>query len=92
MVKTSATIRNSAGIHVRPSALIIETVKDYPGKIILKTDQTETVLATAIDLLSLGLLKGQTIEIQVAGPQAKSMCTTLKDLFETEFDFPPRKK
>lgn len=91
MIRATATIRNSAGIHVRPSALIIETIKDYPGKIILKTDRMKTVLATAIDLLSLGLLRGDTVDIEVIGPQEKSICTKVKRLFETEFDFPPRK-
>jgi len=91
MMKTTATIRNSAGIHVRPSALIIEAIKDYQGKIILKTDRMEAKLATAIDLLSLGLLRGDTVDIEVIGPQEKSICTKLKVLFETKFDFPPRK-
>lgn len=90
MIKTSATIRNSAGIHVRPSSVIIEAIKDYPGKIMLKKNKTVIPLATAIDLLSLGLLKGDAVDIEVKGPQEKSMCTTLKGLFETEFDFPPR--
>jgi phosphocarrier protein HPr len=91
MCKTSATIRNSAGIHVRPSGLIIQTIKNYPGKITLSTKQMETELKTAIDLLSLGLLKGDSVVITVRGPRSKSMCTKLKALFETKFDFPPRK-
>jgi phosphotransferase system HPr (HPr) family protein len=91
MCKISATIRNSAGIHVRPSGLIIETINNYPGKIILHAKHMETVLKTAIDLLSLGLLQGDTVDIEVRGPHAQSMCARLKDLFETKFDFPPRK-
>jgi phosphocarrier protein HPr len=91
MVTTSATIKNKAGIHVRPSGIIIDTIKKYPGRITVKKNHTESALATAIDLLALGLLKGDTITIVVHGPGEQKFSEQLKTLFETEFDFPPRK-
>jgi phosphocarrier protein HPr len=91
MVKTSAVIKNKAGIHVRPSGLIIQAVKDFPGKIVIRKNHAESVLDTAIDLLALGLLRGDAITIEVHGPGEERLCTRLKELFETEFDFPPRK-
>ncbi len=91
MVKTSATIKNKMGIHVRPSGVIIQAVKDFPGKIVIGKNHSESVLATAIDLLALGLLKGDMITIEVHGPGEDRICARLKKLFETEFDFPPRK-
>jgi phosphocarrier protein HPr len=90
MVSREATIKNRAGIHVRPAGLIIEAVKNYPGKIVFKRNETQIVLGGVIDLLSFGLLKGDTLHIEVNGPKEKSVCTKLKKLLETEFDFPPR--
>jgi hypothetical protein len=43
-------------------------------------------------LISMGLRQGQGITIQVEGPDEEKVCRQLTELFETEFDFPPREE
>ncbi len=89
MVKTTAVIKNSAGIHVRPSGIIFETLKDYPGSIVIIVQGERYRLDSIMVLLALGLVKGSEIQIEVNGPDEKNKCKALKELFEKEFDFPP---
>jgi len=88
-VKT-ATIRNEAGIHCRPSACIVKVVEGYQGRIRVTSGDNAVDIRSMMSILSLGLPQGAEITIEVAGPEEESMCSRLVTLFETEFDFPPR--
>ena len=90
MVNNKATILNELGIHVRPSGLIITETQNYTGKILLKSKEIEIELNSIMDLLALGLMKNDTLEISVSGPEEEEFCLKLVKLFETNFDFPPK--
>ncbi len=90
MVKKHAVIRNSAGIHVRPSGIIFGQIKDYPGKIDIIFNGETHELNSIMVLLAMGLVKGSEIDIVVSGPDEEKQCTELCRLFEKEYDFPPQ--
>lgn len=90
MIVKKATIKNSAGIHCRPSALIIKSAANYAGKIAVQSSHGTCDLRSVLDLISMGLEKGARITVSVNGPDEEAFCQKLIDLFETEFDFPPR--
>ncbi len=90
MVKRHAIIRNSAGIHVRPSGIIFKNIKDYPGEIDIVFNGETYRLNSIMVLLAMGLVQGSEIDIIVTGPEEKKKCDELCGLFEKEFDFPPR--
>ena len=89
MIEQKAVIRNSAGIHCRPSALIIKSTAGYAGKIAVKSEHGTCDLRSVLDLISMGLDHGSRITIRVDGPDEAAYCRKLVDLFQTEFDFPP---
>ena len=90
MVELPAIIRNSAGIHCRPSAVIIKEAMNYPGVIRVTANSRESDLRSVMSLLALGLHQGTDITIRVSGPDEQEFCRKLVDLFQTHFDFPPR--
>ncbi len=95
MFSRKVTVRNRAGIHVRPSTLILNAVRGYGGKILLKAKGIESELnkpAAALDLLAMGLGCGETAELSVSGPDEENFGKELSDLFEKHFDFPPREE
>jgi phosphotransferase system HPr (HPr) family protein len=51
----------------------------------------ETDLQDHMGLLAMGLCKGDTVEIRVWGNNEEEVCEELVELFERNFDFPPRK-
>jgi len=88
MVKKQAVIQNSAGIHVRPTGLIIEEARKYNCSISVLAKGMESPLTDHLGLLSLGLCEGDSVEISVDGDGAEEAAAAMVDLFERHFDFP----
>lgn len=86
------TIRNKAGIHCRPSGVILNAVRDeFPDhRFRLSAPAGEIELESMLDLLSLGLARGVEARLTVEGPDPDRALKRIGDLFEYEFDFPPR--
>ena len=90
MVHTEAVVQNEAGIHCRPSAILVKEGCAYEGDILVTANSGTCTLKSALELIMLGLEKGAAVKIQVSGPDEEAMAKKLVELFETHFDFPPR--
>ena len=90
MIEMSATVQNELGIHCRPSAVLLEAAKNYPGEITVTASTGSTKMQSVLELISLGLFRGAKVTIRVAGPDEEGMCRRLAEMFERHFDFPPR--
>ena len=93
MQERVVTIRNTAGIHCRPSGVILTTIKnEFPDHRFQLTaaDGTVTELDSILALISVGLSKGTSALLQVEGIDEDRAIKRIGDLFEFEFDFPPR--
>jgi len=90
MVKNKAIINNNAGIHVRPSGVILKEMGTYTGQINITSNETTVELNSVMSLLTLGLMKGDEIEISVTGSDEENVCLQVKELMEKIYDFPPR--
>ncbi|AKJ63304.1 HPr family phosphocarrier protein [Kiritimatiella glycovorans] len=88
MVSAKAVVTNSAGIHCRPSAKIVEEARDYPGTITVAHGNEATELGSVLELISLALEQGAEVSITVEGPDEERVCERFRELFETHFDFP----
>ncbi len=88
------TIRNKAGIHCRPSGVILNAVRqEFPGHAftVRNADGMESELDSILSLISLSLGCGACAELSVEGPDEDLAVRRIGDLFEHEFDFPPRR-
>jgi len=90
MVEATATIRNSAGIHCRPSAAIVKGVGDYPGRLEISTANGTSDPRSIMGLLSLCLEVGTRVRIVVDGPDETATALRLVELLEMHYDFPTR--
>jgi phosphotransferase system HPr (HPr) family protein len=91
-VTAKAVIRNAAGIHCRPTAVIVKEARIFDTETIsvIAPSGVHANPVSAIELLSLGLDQGAEVTIEVSGEQAEACCAKMVQLFETNFDFPPR--
>lgn len=88
------TVRNNAGIHCRPSGVILTAIKnEFPDHHfqLLTADGSVTDVDSILALISLALTKGTSATLQVEGVDEERAVKRIGDLFEYEFDFPPRK-
>jgi phosphocarrier protein HPr len=90
MITKKAIIQNENGIHVRPSQVISTRMMGYTGAVTITTHQLSISDMNIISIISLGLIKGDAITITVEGPDEEQTGNRLVELFETEYDFPPR--
>lgn len=90
MIEVKAVVQNEAGIHCRPSAILVKAGCAYEGDIHVAADSGTCNLKSALELIMLGLEKGAEVHIQVSGPNEEEEAKKLVELFETHFDFPPR--
>ncbi len=91
MVEKAAVVKNSAGIHVRPSGVIIEVVKQYSASISAEANGLSVELNSVMSLLSLGLVQGDEVRLRVDGKGEEEIADRLVELFEKDYDFPPRR-
>jgi len=88
MVETEAIIKNEAGIHCRPTALITQAAAQYSGAVTVLAPAGSCRLGSALELMMLGLECGTRITLQVEGPEEAAAAQRFKELLEREFDFP----
>lgn len=92
MIETTAVIKNEAGIHCRPTAIIIQEAAKCNETITITAESGSCVLGSALDIMMLALQQGTEITLQVEGPNEEEVAKKFKDLFETNFDFPDAAK
>ena len=92
MQKREIRIRNNAGIHCRPASVILNAInKDFPDTSFkLLSGDGEIEINGILALISLGLCCGATATLCAEGEKEQEAIKAVGDLFETEFDFPPR--
>lgn len=91
MFEKNLTVNNRDGIHCRPATEILSAVSDYPEcDFTISCENGETKLQSMLEILSLQLSKGSKLSLKVSGPNEEDAGKKIGDLFEYEFDFPPR--
>lgn len=92
MKERTVTIRNKAGIHCRPSSIILSTIQQkYPlHTFVIEKGGEETELNSILNLISMGLVYDEQATLCVTGPDEDKAIVEIGDLFEHEFDFPPK--
>ncbi|VGO21483.1 HPr family phosphocarrier protein [Pontiella sulfatireligans] len=90
MFKATAVVKNEAGIHCRPSAILVREGCAYEGEILITAKSGTCTLTSALGLIMLGLEQGAQVSIQVTGSGEDEFGPKLVELFETHFDFPPQ--
>lgn len=86
MTEKQVQIKNRAGIHARPAALIVQTASKYTSKILLQKDH-ETINAKSImGIITLGAGYETELTIKADGPDEDDAVDALYSLFESKFE------
>ena len=95
MQTRNVTIRNTAGIHCRPSSVILNAINAEfaDQKFSLTNSRGESCeLNSIMGLLALGLACTDTATLTVEGVDEERAADRIASLLETEYDFPPDRK
>jgi phosphocarrier protein HPr len=86
MKQETVTIKNRAGIHARPSALIVKTANEYDSEIFLELDDMRINAKSIMGIITLGANYKSIIQIIADGDDEEEAVNAIKKLFETRFE------
>lgn len=89
MTKTTITIHHEIGLHARPAAEFVKCAASFPCSIRLRKTNPENsrqVNAKSIlSVLTLGVVQGDTIEIEANGEESDTAVAALQALIANNF-------
>ncbi len=86
MVSREVTIKNRAGIHARPAALIVQTANQFESQVFLEKDDNRINGKSIMGVITLGAGYNTTVTIITIGPDEVAAAEAMIALFERRFE------
>ena len=86
MIEKIITIANRAGIHARPSALLVQTTKNFKSNVYFEKGNDRINAKSIMGIITLGAAYGTKIKIIVDGEDEEEALDILVRLFESKFE------
>lgn len=86
MVERIVTIKNRAGIHARPAALLVQTANRFSANIFLEKDGEQINGKSIMGILTLAATYNSPVKIIADGSDEQQALQTICRLFETKFE------
>jgi len=86
MVEKTVIIKNRAGIHARPAALLVETANRFSAGIYLEKDGEKINGKSIMGILTLAATYNSAIRIIADGSDEQDAVQAISRLFETKFE------
>ncbi len=86
MTERNVTIKNRAGIHARPAALIVQTSSKFASKIWLEKGADKINAKSIMGIITLGASFGTPIRILAEGGDEEDAAAAIERLFESRFE------
>ena len=86
MVSQEVTIKNRAGIHARPAALLVQRANEYSSQILIKKGDNQINAKSIMGILALGASYNSVLELIVEGEDEIPALEALVALFNNRFE------
>ena len=85
MISREVTIKNNVGLHARPATFFIQKANSYKSSIWVEKDDRRVNAKSLLGVLSLGIVKGMTINMIADGVDEGEALAGLAELIDTGF-------
>ncbi len=85
MVIREVTINNQVGLHARPATFFIQKANEFKSSIWIEKDERRVNAKSLLGVLSLGIVKGTSVNIIADGSDEEEAVDTLAELIDTGF-------
>ncbi len=85
MINREVTINNQVGLHARPATFFIQKANEFKSVIWIEKEDRRVNAKSLLGVLSLGIVKGTTVNIIADGADEEEAVETLTDLIDKEF-------
>ena len=86
MYMKEATVSNQVGLHARPATFFIQKANEFKSSIWVEKDERRVNAKSLLGVLSLGIVKGTTINLIADGVDEKEAVDALIELLNSNFD------
>jgi phosphocarrier protein len=86
MTEQKITVTNRAGIHARPAALIVQTVKNFKCNIYISRENDKINAKSIMGVITLGASYGTELTVSADGEDEVMAVETLIGLFQSKFE------
>jgi len=86
MIERKVTISNRAGIHARPSALLVQVTKNFECNIFFEKGTDRINAKSIMGIITLGAAYGTELKIITEGSDEEAAADALVKLFESKFE------
>jgi phosphocarrier protein HPr len=86
VVEQTFILQNESGLHARPAALLVQTVKQFPDTTVtLAAGGREVNGQSLLGIMSLGAASGTALTVRCVGPREEEAMAAIKALVEGGF-------
>jgi len=86
MTTKSVTIKNRAGIHARPAALIAQTANRFASEIVIEREDTRINAKSIMGIITMAASYNSVLTLCAEGSDEKEAVDALYLLFENKFE------
>lgn len=86
MAERMVTIRNRAGMHARPAALLVKTASSFVSQIFIEKDSERVNGKSIMGVITLGATYDTPLRIIAEGPDEAQALDAIEKLFENRFE------
>ena len=86
MIEKILTVRNRAGIHARPAALIAQTANKFASEILLEKETASVNAKSIMGVITMAAGYNTIITLKAEGADEKEAADAIFTLFESKFE------
>jgi phosphocarrier protein len=86
MTERVITVINRAGIHARPSAILVQTTKNFSSNIYIEKNSDRINAKSIMGIITLGAAYGTELKIIAEGEDEEAAVEAVVKLFESKFE------
>ncbi|MGA2639856.1 MAG: HPr family phosphocarrier protein [Spirochaetia bacterium] len=86
MVERIVTIRNRAGMHARPAALLVKTASSFTSQVFIEKDSERVNGKSIMGVITLGATFNTPLKIIAEGPDESEAVDAIQKLFDNRFE------
>ena len=85
MISKEVTLQNEVGLHARPATFFIQKANEFKSLITVSKDDRKVNAKSLLGVLSLGIIKGTTVNLTADGPDEEEAVKELEALIMSNF-------
>ena len=85
MFVKEVTVQNHVGLHARPATFFIQKANEFKSSIWVEKEERRVNAKSLLGVLSLGIIKGSTIDLIADGTDEKDAVDALVELISSDF-------